>query len=240
MLSVPLLHGGRGHLLKFEVPEYPKVVDNEACFLSVARRLRHPVATAEAVHDREGRAGLLVSRFDRVVRNGRLRRLAVEDGAQLLGLWPADKYAVTSERLAARVGEVCAARLVALRAVLVQLTFAWLTGNGDVHAKNISVVAESEEWRVAPIYDIPSTAPYGDTTAALTLGGRRENLSPKAFLGFADGIGLPRVAAQRAIEEALAASASVIDDIAAGAVDFDHRRRQDLVRTLTRRRRDLE
>lgn len=46
MLTVPLAYGGRAHLLKFEVPEFPLVVENEAFFLDVARRLRHPVVEA--------------------------------------------------------------------------------------------------------------------------------------------------------------------------------------------------
>ena len=46
MLTVPLAHEGRAHLLKFEVPEFPHVVENEAFFLTVARRLRHPVVEA--------------------------------------------------------------------------------------------------------------------------------------------------------------------------------------------------
>lgn len=115
MLTVPLAHGGRSHLLKFQVPEFPLVVENEAFFLSVARRLRHDVVQAEVVHDRKGRPGLLVTRFDRVVEQGHLRRIAVEDGAQLLGIYPADKYSVSMEELAHAAGRVCRSRPLALR-----------------------------------------------------------------------------------------------------------------------------
>lgn len=37
--------------------------------------------------------------------------------AQLLGVYPADKYSVSAEDVATRVGAVCAARPVDLRAV---------------------------------------------------------------------------------------------------------------------------
>ncbi|WP_414819923.1 HipA domain-containing protein [Serinicoccus sp. CNJ-927] len=40
-------------------------------------------------------------------------------------------------------------------------TTAWATGNGDLHAKNLSVLQRDGEWRVAPVYDVPSTVPYG-------------------------------------------------------------------------------
>lgn len=122
MLTVPLAHRGRAHLLKFEVPDFPHVVANEAYFLHAARLLCLPVADAEVVHDGTGRPGLLVTRFDReVASDGTLRRLPVEDAAQLLGVYSADKYSVSAEDVATRAGAVCAARPVALRAVLAQL-----------------------------------------------------------------------------------------------------------------------
>lgn len=241
MLSLPLQFGGRALLLKFEVPQYPLVVENENYFLRLARRTSLPVAGAQVVHDRSGRPGLLVERFDRQVgADGTLHRLAVEDGTQLMGIYPADKYSVTSEDLALAIGRVCAARPVALRAILIQLVMAWLTGNGDLHAKNVSVLARGDEWRVSPIYDIPSTVPYGDTTMALPVVGQRDNLSRKAFVSFADKIGLPQVAAERSIEEVLRATRGMIDEIAAGAAPFGGRAQRDLVRVLRRRRRELQ
>ena len=203
------------------------------------QRLRHPVVAAEVVHDRHGRPGLLVTRFDRVPDGDHLRRLAVEDGAQVLGVHPAQKYTVSSEDLVTGVAGVCRSRPLALRALLLQLVLAWASGNGDLHAKNVSVVGAADR-SVAPVYDIPSTVPYGDPTAALPLAGRRENLTAKAFRSFGETVGLPRAAVDRVLAEVLEATADVPAQIEAGAVPWDPRRRADLVRTLRRRRRDLE
>jgi len=235
MLTLPLVHGGRFHLLKLTPPEYPSVVENEAFFLDLARRrLRHPVVEATVVRDRSGRAGLLVTRFDRIVQHGSVRRLAVEDGAQLLGRYPADKYTVTTEALLARVGEVAAARLPAVRAVLQQVVLAWLTGNGDLHAKNVSVVRSGGEWRVAPIYDIPSTLPYGDHRLALTVAGRDDSLSRKRVLALAEGAGLPPRAADRAVDEILTATAD-LRDLPADALPLAPHVLRDLRRVLGKR-----
>lgn len=238
MLTLPLAHEGRLHLLKLNPPEYPDVVENEAFFLAVARRLRQPVVEARVVHDRHGRAGLLVTRFDRVLDGDRMRRLAVEDGAQLLGRYPADKYAVTTERLIERIGEVTAARAPAVRAVLQQVALAWSTGNGDLHAKNVSVVGDGREWRVAPIYDIPSTLPYGDHRLALTVAGRDDSLSRKRWLALADGAGLPVRAAERALDEVLDATADLGDRL--GEVPAPPHVVRDLRRVLARRRSGLQ
>lgn len=238
MLTLPLEHAGRAHLLKFEVPEFPQVVSNEAYFLGIARRMRMDVADAEVIHDVEGRPGLLVTRFDRTVTPRGLRRLAVEDGAQLLDRHPADKYGVTTEDLLEAVARVARSRPVAVRAVLQQVAFAWLTGNGDLHAKNISVL-DDDDRRVAPVYDIPATVPYGDTTMALSVAGRRDNLSTKAFHALGAHGGLPTRAVDAVLEEALRATASVADDIEAGSIHWDPRRRRDLANVIRRRRRDL-
>ncbi|WP_272943995.1 HipA domain-containing protein [Serinicoccus marinus] len=118
-------------------------------------------------------------------------------------------------------------------------TTAWATGNGDLHAKNLSVLQRDGEWRVAPVYDVPSTVPYGDPTAALPLAGRRENLTRRAFLELADAVGLSTRAASSALDEVLRVTAQVVEDVEGAAISLDPRRRSDLVRTLRRRRRDL-
>lgn len=93
---------------------------------------------------------------------------------------------------------------------------------------------------MAPIYDIPSTVPYGDATFALPLAGRRDNLTAKAFRTFGAEVGLPAAAVDAVLEEVLTATGDLVEQVKEGVVDWDLRRRQDLVRSLRRRRRDLE
>ena len=227
-------------IFKLSPPEYPHLVANEAFMLGIARRLRLPVVTTRLITDRTGRQGLLVDRFDRTPSlGGAVARLAVEDAGQLLGLYPADKYHAGFEAVAAAVVGVCAARLVAARNVLQQLTLAWLTGNGDLHAKNLSVVQAGGEWRVSPLYDLPSTLPYGDTTMALSLAGRTSGLSRRKLLAFAEELDLPTRAAERAIDEVLVATADLVPQLDAGALPCDSQVIRNLHRVLTRRRRDL-
>lgn len=242
MLSVPVGLANQHYILKLDPPEFPHVVANEAYFLSLAAKARFPVVRAQVVHDATGRPGLLVQRFDRAVGpDGRTVRLAVEDGAQLLGRYPADKYAVTAESLIVAVTRVCAATVVAARDVFRQLCFAWLTGNGDVHAKNVSVLATADgEWRVAPAYDLPATVPYGDHTMALPIAGRRDGLSRRHLLAFAASVGLPEAAAERTLDSVLAATAPVAQQWQDGAVPIGPRAARDVARVLRARRRAAE
>lgn len=241
MISLPVQLDGLRAIVKLDPPEYPGAVENEAYFLTLARRLPIEVARAELIHDADGRPGLVVERFDRIALGAQVVSLAVEDACQLLGRYPADKYNLTSEQVAAAVANSCPARLVAARGALVLFAFAWLTGDGDLHAKNLSVLQHPDgEWRLAPAYDLPSTLPYRDHSMALDLAGRRENLTRKAFGQFGQGLGLPVRAVERTLDQVLSATEPLLDDLRGGALPLDPTTRRTLVRQLARRRSDLE
>lgn len=240
LITVPLTHNGHAHLLKISPPEYPLLVENEAFFLALAARGKLQVVAHQVVRDRHARAGLLIERFDRLSTPDGLQRLPVEDASQVLGLYPADKYSTTTEEVATNLAGLCPARLVALRSVFTQAVLAWLTGNGDLHAKNFSLVARDGEWAMTPIYDIPATAPYGDTTMALPVQGRVDGLSHQRWLAFAEQIGLPQKAAQVVIEQMLSLTATLSDDVEQGAIPLDQRRLRDWARLLKARRRHLQ
>ena len=191
------------------------------------------------VTDRVGEHGLLLERFDRRIVNGRVERFAVEDGAQVLGIYPADKYRVSTEQVALALSGQCPARRVAARELMRLVLFAWLTGNGDLHAKNLSIIRTGREWRIAPAYDVPSSLPYGDDTSALTVAGRSHDLSRRAFLEFADAIDLPAAAATRAIDELLVATEPALAVFAEQAEPFTRPRNAQAVRQLANRRRLL-
>ena len=175
MISLPVARAGDRYLLKLSPPEYPGLVVNEAFFLRAAPACGVMTARGEVVRDADDVPGLLVLRFDR--RTGPPARLAVEDGCQVLGRPPGDKYLVGYPAAFAALAAVCDARVLAARTLLAQLAYAWVTGNGDAHAKNFSVLQEPDgEWRVSPAYDVPTTQPYGDSSAAMPVNGRVRDL----------------------------------------------------------------
>lgn len=241
VISMPVGTADHRYILKLDPPEYPHVVVNEAYFLGVARSSGMPVVDTEVVHDATGRPGLLVRRFDRVVLiDGTIIPLACEDACQLLDRWPADKYNVSAEGVTAVVAAVCAAGPVAARDVFRQVCFAWVTGNGDVHAKNISVIAGTDgEHRVAPAYDLPSTLPYGDRSLALSLAGKTKGFSRRQLLAFASTVGLTEKAATRVLDATLAATAGIIDELDEGALPFDRGTIRAAVGELRFRRQQL-
>ena len=236
VLSLPVQYAGRRYILKLDTPQTPHIVANEDYFIRLAAAAHFPVVSASVVRDSTDRPGLLVQRFDRETSpEGGTVSLAVEDGAQVLGIYPADKYAVSAETVVGRLSGLCASRAVALRDLYRQLVFAWLTGNGDVQAKNLSILKSEGDWRVSPAYDLPSTLPYRDTTMALSMLDKKSGFSRRKLLEFGGAIGLPQKIAGRVLDEVLIATEPVLDWPASSPYPPEICR--DVLRSLRHRRR---
>ncbi len=203
MLNLPVAAAGHKYLLKLNPPEYPHLVENEAFFLGAARASGIRVVEAHLVHDAEGLPGLVVRRYDRVHAGGREHLLAVEDGCQALGLHPEAKYRLTTEEVLGRLSALCEAPLPAAREFLAQAVFAYVSGNGDAHAKNFSILQDrTGRWGPAPAYDLPTSQPYGDHTLALSVTGKRDgNITGSRYVALGTQLGLPGRAARRVVTE---------------------------------------
>ena len=222
MINVPAARRGERLIVKLDPPEYPHVVRNEAAMLQVARAAGLRVPDWAVVTDADGVDALLVTRFDRILVDGAPRSLGCEDASQVLGLWPADKYTPSYEQVVEVLAAPCAASPVAVRNLFGYVVFAVLSGNGDFHAKNASILRTvAGEWMVSPAYDLVSTAAYGDHSLALTLGGSRSGVSRKRLLAFADDIGLPSRAATRVLDTLLTRTAEPFTNVAAFGLPYD-------------------
>ncbi|WP_431710804.1 type II toxin-antitoxin system HipA family toxin [Glutamicibacter uratoxydans] len=212
MLTTPVATREFNYLLKLDTQEHPHLVANEHLHLEGAKKLKIPTAKSALLRDKNGVEGLLVERFDRRIGADRttLTRRRLEDAMQVLNLPPSAKYSISSEEVCLALSEHCHAPLLAVRNLYLQFVYAWLTGNGDLHGKNVSILAdERERFSVAPVYDVPCTLLYGDDTMALTLAGKTKNLKRKHWAQFAGDLGLNERSANAANKLALNAAGSV-------------------------------
>jgi serine/threonine-protein kinase HipA len=240
MINVPVARAGERYILKLNpIGEYPHLVENEAFFLTAARRSGLTVPSNELVTDREGTSGLLVRRFDRITVDGQLRALAVEDGCQAADRPPADKYLISADRAFAALTAACDAPVLAGRELIRQLAFAYLTGNGDAHAKNFSVLQDhSGEWRVSPVYDVPCTHVYGDATMAMSIGGRSgAEFRASDFVELGMTIGVPPRATARALADLVERADRWLPDL--DRLPYDRGRLAKLRRVIQHRRSSL-
>lgn len=200
MISFPvrLLGKRRAYILKLNPADSPRIVENEAFFMGVASAVGIEAARVRVVTDAEGESGLMVERFDRVPdpATGQLKKLHLEDACQLLDRYPADKYNLTLGDIA-KAFPICSAPVVETLKLLRQQAFSYLIANGDMHAKNVSII-EREDGRItlSPAYDLLSTLPYGDRVLALAIEGRDDKLKLKHFVAFGERLGVRKQATE--------------------------------------------
>lgn len=194
------------HILKPDSERFPGLVDNEFFCMRLASEIGLDVAPVEL-----GSAGavrfLQIERYDRRrLDGGGWSRIHQEDFCQALGIAPELKYqneggpgfvqsfGVVREMSSAPVSDV----LMLFDAAV----FNFLIGNNDAHGKNFSLIYEGDEVRLAPLYDLVSTANYPELSArmAMKIGGEKDayRLKAKHWIAFFSGVGLgPAMAIQR-------------------------------------------
>jgi serine/threonine-protein kinase HipA len=185
------------HILKLSSPEYPQLIENEWTTMELAHRVGLIVAAVRrvsfSVRSNLKSPGLLIERFDIPTSVESPRRiLLLEEAASLLGITRHDKYDVSMERIASAL---LMAGLVRsdIEVFFDHVVFSWITGNGDLHAKNIAVLRSIEpgslgdqprlvETRYSPLYDLVNTELVipGDLFA-LPVNGKQNNLRANDF-----------------------------------------------------------
>jgi serine/threonine-protein kinase HipA len=158
------------HILKPEIAAYPNTVENEAFSMRLAKHLGLEVAEVETT-EIVGRKLLVVRRYDRRVGDdGAVERIHQEDFCQATGTPPDQKYQEDggpSLRQIARIVESVATP-ADLERLLQAVTVNVLLGNGDAHAKNLSLLHQSSgTLRLAPLYDLMCTLAYDDDQLAM-------------------------------------------------------------------------
>ena len=125
-------------------------------------------ARAEIEHF-NGKPVLVVERFDRQWRDGVLYRLPQEDLCQALGVAPARKYESHGGPGIRQILDFLhqatlphSDRLDFLKSQIVH----WLLSAPDGHAKNFSIFLRPDGFKLTPIYDVMSAAPYHPKLAA--------------------------------------------------------------------------
>lgn len=223
-------------LLKLEPRDLPHLVANEHFFMQMARACGLDVAETTLVHDREGEPGLLVSRFDRVPEPP--HQLHCEDGCQFLGRYPADKYRLSFKEVTEGVARFSTTRSLELPKLFRLLAFSYLIANGDLHARNVSLlVGANGVVRLAPAYDVLTTLPYGDRRLALKVLGRDDNLKRAHFSELARLHAVSERVVLAAIDEVCDRAAPFIARV--GELGFDKRKTSDLAKVMGKRRADL-
>lgn len=240
MLNARAKMANADYILKFDPDDVPHAVANEHYFLGLAKRCGIKVAKHELLTDGHGNHALLLERFDRIPTKTGKTMLAAEDGCQVLGLFPSEKYDLDFVTMATGLMGHCPARAVAGLELFKQLVFDWLIGNGDAHAKNFSILESSfGEWMVAPAYDLLCTRFYEDREMALAIDGHKSGWTLPLLNEVASKLLVPPKRAQKVLDEMLAELANLPNDIIGGALPFSRHLNYDVGAFLKQRRKGL-
>lgn len=205
------------YIAKFPSVTHIGLSENEFAILALAEALGMDVPARELV-DRSEFAGipeefntmstgkvLLVRRFDREASGARVH---MEDFAQVFGRYPSEKYtgaAYHNIAAALNSGVSFDAAIEFVR----RLALTALTGNGDMHLKNWSLLypGDGRTPTLSPVYDVLSTIPYIPKDGmALSLAGEKsfKALTQERWRSFANSSRLPEGTVMTAVAETAA------------------------------------
>lgn len=163
---IGLPHGGfpSTHIIKVDIPGLKDSIRTEQFCLELARQVGLRVPSSQ-IRMAEDQTYMIMSRYDRTIRDGKLARIHQEDFCQALGVMPGKKY----QRKGGPGWSECfdlvlssANPMEDRKTLLKEALFQYLSGNPDAHAKNYSLVyrGAAGDLALSPLYDVNNAAAF--------------------------------------------------------------------------------
>jgi serine/threonine-protein kinase HipA len=185
------------HIIKITNKRFPDLLENELFCMKLAKIILSNVPEIELL-GAEDRPYLEITRYDRYVYNGTVKRIHQEDFCQALGIVSGKKYQTGSgaklKDCYRIINEFSENRLMDIICFTEWIIFNYLIGNTDAHAKNLSLLHSDSGIKLAPFYDLLSTEVYPESVidhemAMLINGkGRYSSLKLKDFIALFENL----------------------------------------------------
>lgn len=182
-----------GYILKLGSKNYPEIVMAEFISMSLANLVGLKTVPFGVIKINDGYA-FITKRIDRFDAKNKKVMLAMEDCCQLQNRLSEDKYKGSYEKIAKTINEYSTYKKIDLINFYNSLIFSFIIGNSDMHLKNYSLIETSEKsnaYKLAPFYDLLCTniiIPNDNEEMALTLNGKKRNITKNDFLEFAKNL----------------------------------------------------
>jgi serine/threonine-protein kinase HipA len=204
------------YILKPPVKAYSNLPENEHLSMMLAQAAGIRTVPFALIRMRDGVLAYITRRIDR----DETQKLPMEDACQLSGKLTEEKYRGSVEQVGKLVLKHCANRGFDALRLFEVVVFSFLTGNNDMHLKNFSVIGVQGEVTLAPAYDllntrlvIPETEDPDET--ALTINGKRKNLTMKDFQRLRTAFGLTEKQVENVFKRMKKADRIIVDTISA-------------------------
>lgn len=195
------------YILKSPVKAYPHLPENESLTMKMAQLAGIKTVPNSLIPLKTGELCYITERIDRTTKGKKIR---MEDMCQLTGRLTEHKYQGSYEQIVTAVKKYSDNPLFDITELLKVLLFSFITGNGDMHLKNFSLIETGGFISMTPSYDLLSTRlviPEKDDPdeTALTLNGKKRKISIKDFQIFAKNAGLNEKQVSNIFEEIIEA-----------------------------------
>lgn len=186
---IPAPRGSR-FILKPQAQAFPHVPENEHLTMRLAEKCGVAIPPCALLPLADGSTAYVVRRFDRMEEG---RKVRVEDFCQLAEQPSKDRYEGSAELCARLVRRYASEPLIEALKLFRQTVFSWWAGNGDMHLKNLSLLATSDGlWQLSPAYDLlNSEIILGQDDLSLSVGGKKRNLTARIWREYGAYLGLP-------------------------------------------------
>ena len=177
-----LVNEGGKFILKPQT-DYPQLPENEDLTMHLAALSGFDVPLHGLIFAADQSLVYFIQRFDR---QGRSKKVHVEDFAQLAGKNRNTKYDFSMERLVTIIDTYCTFPAIEKAELFRRTVFAFLTGNEDMHLKNFSVIVKGGIVRLSPVYDFVNTSVVlrDPEEMALPLAGKKRGLTRRTLIEY--------------------------------------------------------
>lgn len=193
-----------GFILKPQTDEYSNLPELEDVVMDISA-IAGIKTVPHGLIEIEGELAYITKRVDR---KG-IGLYAMEDFCQLSGRMTEDKYRGSYERCVDVINEYSSRSGLDKTEFFMRVVVSYLTGNSDMHLKNLSLIETSpgnREFVLAPAYDmlpVNIVIPEDTEELALTLNGRKSNFKRQDFMELACKCGIQEKVAERIIDRTI-------------------------------------
>jgi serine/threonine-protein kinase HipA len=175
-------------ILKPPTSIYKELPENEDLTMHLAELVKIKTAKHGLIRLKSKELAYITKRFDRI----KGAKIAVEDFCQLSENLTEHKYRGSIEQLGKLVYTFTKNQGYEAQRLFEIVLFSYLTGNGDMHLKNFSIIENQlGEFELSPAYDLLNTAiimPNDPEESALTINGKKNKLNINDFNKLADSL----------------------------------------------------
>jgi serine/threonine-protein kinase HipA len=181
-------------ILKPPSGPYPGLPENEHTIMRIASSIGIRVVPHALIRLASGELSYISRRIDRD-KNG--EKIAMEDFCQISGRLTEDKYKGSMERIGKLLRTFSVFPGIDAVDLFERVLFSFICGNSDMHLKNYSLLETPQGMRLSPAYDLVSTVlaiPDDPEESALTINGKKTNLTKRDFDSLAQSLHIPLAA----------------------------------------------